>query len=284
MKTFKEFVELSEILKKVKTPEGKEKWAVVSKKDPSKVLQYYDGKGKPSKEWFDKVERRIQAFKHMNEITDNIKIKFVKNANDTKIKMALDMLNRQYREDEKGKKSLESHAYDVLQAFDLNMKIRDFVDLFKTIVLAETLEIGTDEIVRAYREMTPGEELEENTTCDLVTRQQIREFEKFVDRMFDKFGIDFGFSNHFRERISDSRNNPCITMKEIANLIKKIYARQGKSLKKYPDAQVVLKDIQSDLNIPVVVDYDSNKDEFEVRAKTIMRKKNFSTPNPVIKY
>jgi hypothetical protein len=61
---FKEFVELDEMLKQVKTPEGKTKWAVVSKSDPSKVLQYYQGEGKPSKEWFDKVERRIQYFKH----------------------------------------------------------------------------------------------------------------------------------------------------------------------------------------------------------------------------
>ena len=55
---------LDEMLKQVKTPEGETKWAVVSKSDPSKVLQYYQGEGKPSKEWFNKVERRIQYFKH----------------------------------------------------------------------------------------------------------------------------------------------------------------------------------------------------------------------------
>lgn len=53
---------IDERLKKVKG-----KWALVSKSDPAKVLQYYDGpKGqKPSKEWVAKVERRVQAFKHM---------------------------------------------------------------------------------------------------------------------------------------------------------------------------------------------------------------------------
>lgn len=55
---------LDEMLKQVKNPEGETKWAVVSKSDPTKVLQYYDGEGKPSKEWFNKVERRIQYFKH----------------------------------------------------------------------------------------------------------------------------------------------------------------------------------------------------------------------------
>lgn len=56
---FKEFLQLDEMLRKV---DGK--WALVSKKDPSKVLQYYKGDGKPSDEWVAKVERRIQYFKH----------------------------------------------------------------------------------------------------------------------------------------------------------------------------------------------------------------------------
>lgn len=55
---------ISERLKKVNG-----KWALVSKDDPNRVLQYYHGpKGKkPSEEWVKKVERRIQMFKHMNE-------------------------------------------------------------------------------------------------------------------------------------------------------------------------------------------------------------------------
>jgi hypothetical protein len=56
MISFKQYI--SEVLKKV---DGK--WALVSKKDPSKILQYYDGEGKPSQEWVNKVERRIQYFK-----------------------------------------------------------------------------------------------------------------------------------------------------------------------------------------------------------------------------
>ena len=55
---------LDEVLKKVK-----DKWALVSKSDPSKVLQYYRGPKdqKPSDEWVNRVERRVQAFKHMGE-------------------------------------------------------------------------------------------------------------------------------------------------------------------------------------------------------------------------
>ena len=126
--------------------------------------------------------------------------------------------------------------------------------------------------------------LNEQKSCDLIGMDQIRAFEKFVDRMFEKYGIDFKFTKHFGDRMGDDRNDPCIKMKELADFIKKIYQRQGKSLKGVAGAEAVIKDMQSDLNIPVAVEYDSKNDEFDVVMKTIMRKKNFRTPNKVIKY
>lgn len=63
VKSFKQFA-LTETLKKVENPDGEMQWALVSKDNPSKVLQYYDGEGKPSDEWVKKVERRVQYFKH----------------------------------------------------------------------------------------------------------------------------------------------------------------------------------------------------------------------------
>lgn len=48
--------------------------------------------------------------------------------------------------------------------------------------------------------------------------------------------------------------------------------------------EAVIKDLQSDLNIPIAVKYDSKNDEFDVVMKTIMRKKNFKTPNKTITY
>lgn len=120
--------------------------------------------------------------------------------------------------------------------------------------------------------------------CQLIGIKQIKEFERVVDDLFKKFGIDFNFTKHFGERMSDERNTPCITLKELADFIKKIYAKQGKSLKGVAGAEAVIKDLQSDLNIPVAVTYDSKNDEFDVVMKTIMRKKNFKTPNKVITY
>lgn len=120
--------------------------------------------------------------------------------------------------------------------------------------------------------------------CDLIGMKQIQQFEKVVDQLFKKFDIDFKFTRHFADRMSDERNNPCITLKELAEFIKKIYAKQGKSLKGIAGAEAVVKDIQKDLNIPVAVTYDQRNDEFDVVMKTIMRKKNFKTPNKIIRY
>jgi len=120
--------------------------------------------------------------------------------------------------------------------------------------------------------------------CSLVTKAQMVAFEKVVDRLFDKFGIDFEFTKHFGDRMGDDRNNPCIDIKELSDLMKKIYAKQGKSLKDVKNAEAVVRDLQSDLNIPVVVKYDHRNDEFDVVAKTIMRKKNFRSRNQFINY
>lgn len=160
---------------------------------------------------------------------------------------------------------------------------------------------GTNDLVQNYKAATPGEKgtikkpkitdgineafeaLMEAEETEISTAQ-MKEFEKFVDRMFEKYKIDFEFTKHFGERMNDGRNSPKIKLKELADLIKKIYAKHGNPLKGQAGAELVVKDLQSDLNMPVVIKYDSKNDEIDIVAKTIMRKKNFSTTNPVIKY
>lgn len=125
---------------------------------------------------------------------------------------------------------------------------------------------------------------ESDQTCDIITPAHMKKFEKVVDQMFQKFNIDFNFTRHFADRMGDDRNKPCIKLKELADVIMKIYRKQGKSIKNIAGAEAVLKDIQTDLNIPVAVEYDRKADEFDVVMKTIMRKKDFKTPNKIIRY
>ena len=140
------------------------------------------------------------------------------------------------------------------------------------------------EHTKKYRQMYGEEVIEEGNQMGLIGLKQIKAFEKVVDQLFKKFDIDFNFTRHFGDRMDDDRNNPNITMKELADFIKKVYAKKGKSIKGMAGAEAVLKDIQTDINIPVAITYDRTNDEFDVVMKTIMRKKNFKTPDKVIKY
>jgi hypothetical protein len=62
---------LDDILnEKIKKVHGK--WALVSKSNPDKVLQYYHGKDHPSKEWEKKVERRVHAFSEAESLDKTV--------------------------------------------------------------------------------------------------------------------------------------------------------------------------------------------------------------------
>ena len=115
-----------------------------------------------------------------------------------------------------------------------------------------------------------------------VSQKQLNDLEKFADRLLAKFDIDVEFTRHFADRMNDKRNNPSISISELQRLFKKIAKEKGLNIKKHKNGEAVLKDIQTDLNLPVVVNF--KNDEFEVVNKTIMRKKDFKTTSPVVKY
>ena len=149
---------------------------------------------------------------------------------------------------------------------------------------------GTEKVTKRYKKDTPGETVTESVD-DLfeshfnedVTQKQLSDLEKFADRLLDKFGIDIEFTRHFADRMNDERNKPAISIAELQRVFKKIAKNKAKNIRQNPDIEAVLKDIQADLNLPIVINYDSEKDEYEVVNKTIMRKKNFGTSSKVIK-
>lgn len=115
-----------------------------------------------------------------------------------------------------------------------------------------------------------------------VTQKQIQDLEKFGDRLLKKFDIDVEFTRHFADRMNDARNKPEIGVAELQKLFKKIQKNKGANIKKHGDMEVVLKDLSSDLNLPVAINFKDG--EFEVVNKTIMRKKDFKTSNKVLSY
>ena len=149
---------------------------------------------------------------------------------------------------------------------------------------------GTEKVTKRYKKDTPGETVNESVDdlfeshfSEEVTQKQLNDLERFADRLLDKFGIDVEFTKHFADRMNDARNKPAITIAELQRVFKKIAKNKAKNIRQNPDIEAVLKDIQADLNLPIVINYDSEKDEYEVVNKTIMRKKNFGTSSKVIK-
>ena len=133
---------------------------------------------------------------------------------------------------------------------------------------------GTDKLVKKYKKDTP--------VSEEVSQKQLNDLEKFADRILKKFDVDIEFTRHFADRMNDKRNDPPITVAELQRVFKKIAKRKAKNIRQNPDSEAVIKDLQTDLNLPVVINYDRKNDEFEVINKTIMRKKNFRTTSKTI--
>jgi len=152
----------------------------------------------------------------------------------------------------------------------------DHVEWKVTTHTGEVHRHATKKAAQAHFDSLPKDIKEE------VSQQQLGDLEKFADRLLAKFKIDVEFTRHFADRMNDARNNPPITVGELQKVFKKIASTKGAEIRQNPDIEAVLKDIQSDLNLPIVINYDKNKDEFEVVNKTIMRKKNFGTSSKVI--
>ena len=112
-----------------------------------------------------------------------------------------------------------------------------------------------------------------------ITPQVLNQIEAYADRLFAKLGIDIEFTKHFHDRLNDERNRKPITSAELIRLFREVYHKHGKRIADLPDeAQAVMKDMQTDINMPFVIDVNS-KGELELIGKTIMRKPNFRTSN-----
>lgn len=113
-----------------------------------------------------------------------------------------------------------------------------------------------------------------------ITPDLLKKLEYYLDKMFASLGMDVEFTKHFLDRVNDERNVKPITIQELAKLFKDTYAKWGKKIAQLgPNAQAVIKDMSTDINVPFVLNWDNGKKELDLVAKTIMRKKNFATPN-----
>lgn len=115
-----------------------------------------------------------------------------------------------------------------------------------------------------------------------VTAVDIQQLEQFADRIFANVGIDVEFTKHFKDRVNSERNAKPIVPAELTRLFKQERKRYGKPIAQMgPDSEAVMRDLQTDINVPFALVFDKNNNELDLIAKTVMRKKDFDTPNRV---
>jgi hypothetical protein len=124
----------------------------------------------------------------------------------------------------------------------------------------------------------------ENFLNENVSLLDLKKIEKYADELFAKVGINIEFTKHFLERVNDARNGKPISVAELTGIFNRTYKMHGKKIPTLgDDAEGVIKDIRSDINIPFILHYDTETQEFELVSKTIMRKDDFKTTNPILK-
>ena len=113
-----------------------------------------------------------------------------------------------------------------------------------------------------------------------ITQKDLDKLEVYADKLFKAVGIDVEFTKHFLERVNDERNKKQINMIELIRLFRISRKKHGKKIAKLgPDAEAVIEDMVTDINMPFVLRWDNKSQELDLVAKTIMRKKGFKTSN-----
>ena len=162
----------------------------------------------------------------------------------------------------------KSHAHKIQDAIAMEQRAR---------VMGKTAEAA---VYRKYIEKMKKITKQKNED---FTQKDVNDLEKFADRILAKYGIDVEFTRHFVDRLNDPRNSPAIKVSELQKFFKKIQRNKGRNILTNPDTEAVLKDMSTNLNLPVVIKTKGD-DSFEVTNKTIMRKKDFRTTSKVINY
>lgn len=119
---------------------------------------------------------------------------------------------------------------------------------------------------------------------EIVTRSDLNNIESYLDKLFAAIGVDIEFSSHFIDRVNDVRNRKQINVDELEDLFIKTYEEYGLEIPELgSNAEAVLVDMESDINVPFVLKYNSTTKKMELISKTVMRKVNFQTSNKKLK-
>lgn len=126
-------------------------------------------------------------------------------------------------------------------------------------------------------------EQHKNVMSSHITMTQLQTIDKELDKIYKPLNINIKFSKHFADRLNDPRNQTPITIKELLKIFIRVFKKYGKYLHNLKNEfQAVMRDISTAINIPFILVWDNIKKKFDLVAKTIMRKDNFTTPNQIL--
>jgi hypothetical protein len=132
----------------------------------------------------------------------------------------------------------------------------------------------------AFGNYKPMADLNANAGDAKISKQDLDGVEKYADRLYNAVGIDVEFTRHFLDRVNDERNKKQITVAELIRMFKQSFKKYGKKIAQLgPDAEAVINDMQTDVNMPFALKWDNKNQELDLIAKTVMRKKDFATSN-----
>lgn len=108
-----------------------------------------------------------------------------------------------------------------------------------------------------------------------VPKPEIDDIDDYADNILNP--LDLKITSHFIDRVNDRRNNPPIEADELYDFFDKLSDEKDELENALDDeGEVVATDSDTDINIPLAKD---NQKSNTIVAKTIMRKRNFLTPN-----
>ena len=143
-----------------------------------------------------------------------------------------------------------------------------------------------DELTDEEREevsniLTPVSEGGEITTWvnEVVPEPEIDKIANYADDVLNPIDIDI--PGHFIDQVNNKRHDPGIKTDELYDFFAKLSDEKDELAKLLDKGEVVTTDLDTDINIPFVKDIKQSqlRDKVVAVAKTIMRKRDFATPN-----
>lgn len=116
-----------------------------------------------------------------------------------------------------------------------------------------------------------------------ITKKQLNDLEKQLDKLFAAVGIDVEFTKHFFDRLNDPRNKKQITVKELSKIFNDTYKKYGNKLSNSSNLKAVLNDISTHINIPVKIQINFKTGLLDMVGLTIMRRREFLSPDSKLK-